>query len=1390
MIGERCVRRLSSHRGWLVLIVLVSRTAVAQPLDVDQSGPPVDPFTDLVYVARRLFGLPPVPPSFRVLDPDIATDLIIAGRVDAIGKALDVDDDGAVDAFTDVVYCSRELFELPPVPPSFRALDPTIAPDGVIAARCRSLAAAIIPSATPTRTVVPSPSASPTGSATATSTATPTQAPTASASPTRSATATPTSMPTQTMGSGRPCGAITLAPGTVFPIAGSTAGEPDDVQEAPCGSGGGFQAPDVVYEYVAPAAGRYDLTVDGNVMGTRFTPLVQLFFGDCQASLSVCRDDGGLIDDPLDPRHNQVDQLDGIVIYTTQRLEAGQGLAIAVDGVNPTGGAFTLGLHRRQPDLRVVSVSGPATAQAGDLVQVSATIVNDGDDDAGPFTVELLYARDAALAEPISLAPLVCAVEGLASQAMTTCAPLNLLAVPLVAAGTYSFGARVTGLADERFVDNDSLAQPATISAAPGVTLEQQVLRAADGTTYQVVRALPVTAPTLAGGFRLTTVGASPQPLQSCEVDAAAIGGTLRAAVGGAPLATLASIRRTKTLLRPVGFAGLVFDDSGSGRLSFGSDPNAPLVCASGTCGGEPLEPVGLAGDGISAGCAANRAGGFCPGGAVPNAIGFGVAATSGTCNSPAPLTTQTLVCNAAPVDGITIGSGEALVFVHAPGREAYGVGVAGFGLARDALNPQGCGAGQVLTSEVRLEDTARVPLLRLVQEDNAGPPSSLALSPDGRHLYVVDGGGTLSVFERTPGSSVLARIDTERDGLNGVRGTRSALRVLVSGDGAHVYVVGFFATVVFRRDPSTGTVDFAEVIDSMRTAGASAIGFASDGAISPGPQSAHVYIAAASGLTTLRRDTVSGGLTIVETEPASSGTVAVSPDGAHVYLGRSGALGVFRRDPVSGALDMPQSINTDLGGNVAVSGDGRAVYRTGSDALGVFRRTAATGALQLANTLRDGQTGVDGLAGAMDVASSPEGAHVYVASANEGGIAVYRTTDIIGALQLVEIETGDGFAGVSAVTVSSDGSTVAALLPSRNASAVLQRNAATGALALLALASDVAADQDDLPGADALAASPDGGSVYSISGNQLRVFRRHPVDGRIELVDTLTDGAGGVDGLGGLAAVAASPNGEHVYAAGAADDALAVFRRDAATGALAVVEVERDGIGGVEGLDSVVAVAVSSDGAHVYAAGLGDNSVAIFGRDPTTGALLPLSVIRNGVGGVSGLLGPRGLAISPNGAQVYVAADELVVFQRNAASGALTFADVASRMFPGQFVPSGFNFVSASHDGRHVYATSSDVRIYQRNAQSGALMPVDVLSLLQPPPLAMALGPDGKQVYVARGFGVDVYARDAATGALTFVESPEKLRFGTSFTLAVSPDSRHVYVADLNYGAVYERRE
>jgi 6-phosphogluconolactonase (cycloisomerase 2 family) len=87
----------------------------------------------------------------------------------------------------------------------------------------------------------------------------------------------------------------------------------------------------------------------------------------------------------------------------------------------------------------------------------------------------------------------------------------------------------------------------------------------------------------------------------------------------------------------------------------------------------------------------------------------------------------------------------------------------------------------------------------------------------------------------------------------------------------------------------------------------------------------------------------------------------------------------------------------------------------------------------------------------------------------------------------------------------------------------------------------------------------------------------------------------GTVEGLSGIFSVTVSPDGKNLYTASENDDAVAVFDRDSATGQLRFVEVQKNGVGTVTGLDGARSATVSPDGKHVYAAGSNDDAVAVF---------------------------------------------------------------------------------------------------------------------------------------------------------------------------------------------------
>ena len=155
--------------------------------------------------------------------------------------------------------------------------------------------------------------------------------------------------------------------------------------------------------------------------------------------------------------------------------------------------------------------------------------------------------------------------------------------------------------------------------------------------------------------------------------------------------------------------------------------------------------------------------------------------------------------------------------------------------------------------------------------------------------------------------------------------------------------------------------------------------------------------------------------------------------------------------------------------------------------------------------------------------------------------------------------------------------------------------------------------------------------------------------------------------------AIAVAPDNRHVYV-GAADGTLALAR-DSATGALEVAGRFPPMTGPLE---------VAPDGLSVYGrrpefqGGL--PLVSAYHRDPATGALeaVPVSGWRT-----SGRVAD--VAVSPDGATVYATdlfGDELAIFSRAVPSGALTFMGAAPAA-PGVTEPKG---LVVSPDGRWLY--------------------------------------------------------------------------------------------------------
>jgi DNA-binding beta-propeller fold protein YncE len=382
---------------------------------------------------------------------------------------------------------------------------------------------------------------------------------------------------------------------------------------------------------------------------------------------------------------------------------------------------------------------------------------------------------------------------------------------------------------------------------------------------------------------------------------------------------------------------------------------------------------------------------------------------------------------------------------------------------------------------------------------------------------------------------------------------------------------------------------------------------------------------------------------------------LAVSPNGRNVYVATqySNGVAIFNRDRKSGRLTQKPGragcvTENGLHGRcqdgvalwgtvaVAVSPDGRNVYAVGFGGGAAFRRNRATGALHQIPSRRGcvqegGHKGEclkgRGFFESKGVVVSPDGKYVYVS--NSLGVASFHRNPATGGLhqipgpagclsfrsyKVANCRFGKGMEEPDDLAISPNGRNVYATGRDTNSLAILDRDPKTGELTQAkdetrcisegSYEDRFCADGRDLREPGGVAVSPDGRDVYVTGNAGVASFARNLANGKLRQLP----------GKGGC--IGPKPKGIPGCAAGRA-------------------------------LRGATAVAVSPDGGSVFVASIWPNGVAVLGRDRATGALTQHPSRRacivdvpsprhNGCLRGRGLKDPEGIAVSPNGHNVY----------------------------------------------------------------------------------------------------------------------------------------------------------
>lgn len=518
---------------------------------------------------------------------------------------------------------------------------------------------------------------------------------------------------------------------------------------------------------------------------------------------------------------------------------------------------------------------------------------------------------------------------------------------------------------------------------------------------------------------------------------------------------------------------------------------------------------------------------------------------------------------------------------------------------------------------------------------------------------------------------------------------------------------------------------------------------------------------------------------------------------------------------------------------DVKVSPDGKHVYGIGiTSGLTVghvvqFDRNAADGSLSFVASY-DSDAAISGYPTyPITLEFGSGGRFLYVGSFSEGGIKTDRLT----VLQREVDENAANFGELSPVQ-SLDAQYVYAMARTPDNKFlyvgsyggdgihILSIDAATGMLS--EISNPATFVLPDIANIISLAVSPDGEHLLvgthnpqaGIDEGAILSYRINKVTGELTLQENILDGVTLGSGLNAITVslaepiVRVSPDGQHVIALSRDQQSIDVFSRKAPDPILGQMELEIEGVNGVNGLAGASTIVVSNDGEFVYAGGLGGNgSIAAFARNPLAGAspgtqggnLTFLSSYLDDNVNIDGLAGIVDMAFEPTQGNLLFTASEIdnaVSVFRKQPDGSLVYLNSYFDNSNGIDGLAGASAVATDPQGQFLYVAGrfdAAVAVFSIDKVSGVLTLVEVVRNSDPDvsglsgPIDLVVAPDSGaetgQLIVAGSVAdrVIVFDRDRATGTLSFSNEYGIGAGDRPMGLAVSAEGAHVYVTSAN---------
>ena len=280
-----------------------------------------------------------------------------------------------------------------------------------------------------------------------------------------------------------------------------------------------------------------------------------------------------------------------------------------------------------------------------------------------------------------------------------------------------------------------------------------------------------------------------------------------------------------------------------------------------------------------------------------------------------------------------------------------------------------------------------------------SGPSSPTAVALDGKHIYAFGPSTSelvlnISVINAGDGE-VVATIPLDGS-LAGAVAFQNPTTLAVTPDGSHLYVTTEFCPFPdFACHPEAAyfavwSIDTATNQSALISTGK---GIASGIAFSPDGQ--HTYLTEYDpyyGLPQVM--VVETGTSILFPENWNIGAIVITPDGKHLYVSYLSNADTLQYVAVidTGTNTVMQSIlvgpdpSVTLASQITVTPDGKHVYvPTGNDDVAVIETTTNT----IIKTVPVGSN-------CIGIAATPDGAHVYVANQASNGVSVIQTASNI----------------------------------------------------------------------------------------------------------------------------------------------------------------------------------------------------------------------------------------------------------------------------------------------------------------------------------------------------------------------------------------------------------